>query len=80
MKFPLDDYIDEYIHNAKTSRNKKIAAHLKEIIPHTTHLIENIYNEIITQLKKEIENDREKNFKNAFFKVCEKYILIRIHF
>lgn len=75
MKFALDDYIDEYIQNAKSTTNKKIAAHLKEIIPQTTHLNENVYNEIILQFKKEIKNDKERNFENAFFKVCEKYIL-----
>ena len=74
MKFPLNDYIDEYIKKAGDN-DKMVAQHLKEIIPQTTHLNEKVYKEIIKELKKEIAKDKEKNFGNAFFKVCEKYIL-----
>jgi hypothetical protein len=74
MKFPLDDYIDEYIQNAKSTTSKKTAQHLKKIIPQTTHLDRNIFNKIIEELKKEIDNG--ENFKNAFVKIRKKYLLI----
>lgn len=73
MTFILNKDIDNYIRKTKNPKNKKIAQHLKEIIPQTTHLNENTYNEIIKELKKEIVNG--KDFKNAFLKMCEKYFL-----
>jgi hypothetical protein len=75
MAFLLDEYIDEYIKKSKTTRKKKIAQHLKRIIPKTNHLNGSIFNKIIKEIKAEIENDREKDFENAFIKVCEKYVL-----
>lgn len=75
MAFILDEYIDDYIKKSKTTRNRKIAQHLKRIIPKTNHLNESIFNKIIKEIKAEIENDREKDFENAFIKVCEKYVL-----
>ena len=73
MEFALNDYIDKYIRNAKYTANKKIAQHLKEIIPQTTHLHRETFKEIIEELKKEMDNGN--NFKTSFIKVCEKYIL-----
>jgi hypothetical protein len=58
MEFALDDYIDRYIKNAKTSANKKIAQHLKEIIPQTTHLHRETFKEIIEELKMKMDNGR----------------------
>jgi hypothetical protein len=72
MKFPLVDYIDEYIKEADDN-NKAVAQHLREIIPQTTHLNQEIFKEIIEKLKKEMDNG--SNFKVAFHEVCEKYIL-----
>ena len=57
MKFPLDDNIDKYIKNAKYTTNKKIAQHLKEIIPQTTHLHRETFNEIIEELKMKMGNE-----------------------
>jgi hypothetical protein len=76
MKFLLDKYIDNYAKNAKYPNDEKIALHLKDIIPKTTHLDENIYSKVVEDLRNEIEKDNEKGFKNAFMKVCKKYILI----
>ena len=73
MKFTLDNYIDRYIKNAKTSANKKIAQHLKEIIPQTTHLNRETFKEIIEELKMKMDNG--ENFNNAFQKVRKKFIL-----
>jgi hypothetical protein len=70
--FALDDYIDKYIQDAGHA-DKKTARHLKEIIPKTTHLEEKTFNEIIEELKKEM--DEGENFKNVFRKISEKYIL-----
>jgi hypothetical protein len=75
MVFILDEYIDEYIRKSKTTRNKEIARHLKKIIPKTSHLNESIFKKAVEEIKTQIENDREKDFENAFFKVCEKYVL-----
>lgn len=72
MAFVLDDYIDDYIQHANEF-DKKVAMHLKEIIPKTTHLDKKVFKDIIEELKKEIES--EKDFKAAFRIVCEKYIL-----
>ena len=74
MKFALDDYIDKYIRNAKYTTNKKIARHLKEIIPLTTHLHQDTFKEIIEELKMKMDNG--ENFKNAFVKIRKKYLLI----
>ncbi len=72
MDFILDDYIDNYIQDAEAF-DRKVAQHLKEIIPNTTHLEKNTFIEIIEDLKKEMDNG--ENFKNAFHKMCRKYIL-----
>jgi hypothetical protein len=61
--FVLADYIDKYIQESGYT-DKKVAQHLKEIIPKTTHLDENTFNEIIEELKREM--DRGKDFKSAF--------------
>ena len=74
MKQDLNAYVDKYIRDAGEP-DKKVARHLKEIIPKTTHLDKNILDEIIEELKKEMENDRERDFKNVFLNVCQKYIL-----
>ena len=73
MTFILDDYIEKYIREENDSADKKIALHLKEIIPKTTHLDKKVFNEIIEELERKIiEGD---NFKNAFLKVRKKNIL-----
>jgi hypothetical protein len=72
MKFALDDYIDEYIKEAGDN-DKTAARHLKEIIPQTAHLNRETFKEIIEELKKEMDNGND--FKTAFKKVCEKFIL-----
>jgi hypothetical protein len=69
----LNDYIDKYIQNADSLDDKTIARHLKEIIPKTTHMDKNTFNEIIKQLKREMDNGED--FKVAFHAVCKKYIL-----
>jgi hypothetical protein len=56
MDFILDDIIDNYIQDAEAF-DRKVAQHLKEIIPNTTHLDENIFLEIIEDLKKEMSLD-----------------------
>ncbi len=68
MAFILDDYIDKYLQDAGHA-DKKIAQHLKEIIPKTTHLDENTFNEIIEKLKQEV--DKGRDFKSAFNAVCK---------
>ena len=73
MKFALDDYIEKYVKNAKYTANKKIARHLKEIIPQTTHLHRETFKEIIGELKTKM--DSGENFKNAFQRVRKKFIL-----
>lgn len=73
MKFALNDYIDKYIRNSKYTTNKKTAAHLKEIIPQTTHLHQETFKEIIEELKMKMDNG--ENFKNAFQRVRKKFIL-----
>jgi len=72
MAFILDDYFHDYIQHADEF-DKKVALHLKEIIPKTTHLDKKVFKEIIEELKKEIESG--KDFKTAFHKVSEKHIL-----
>ncbi len=72
MIHTLDDYINQYIQEAVES-DKKVALHLKEIIPGTTHLDERIFYEIIKKLKNNI--DGGKDFKAAFRQVCEMYFL-----
>lgn len=69
----LNDYIEKYIQDADSSDDKTIARHLKEIIPKTTHMDKNTFNEIINQLKREMDNGED--FKVAFHVVCKKYIL-----
>jgi hypothetical protein len=72
MAFNLDEYIENYIQDAEAF-DRNVAQHLKEIIPNTTHLDENIYNEIIREFKDDM--DRGENFKNTFHKVCGKHLL-----
>jgi hypothetical protein len=72
MTFSLDKYIDEYIRDADEF-NKKIALHLKEIIPQTTHLDEKVLNAIIEELMNEMGNG--KDFKEAFHKKRKRFIL-----
>jgi hypothetical protein len=72
MAFILNDYIDEYIRDAEED-DKKVALHLKEIIPKTTHMDRKIFNEINEQLKEKRENGED--FNVAFHEVCNKYIL-----
>lgn len=72
MAFKLGDYIDDYIQHAD-ELDKRVALHLKEIIPKTTHLDKKIFKEITEKLKKEMESG--ENFKNAFLKIRKKYIL-----
>jgi hypothetical protein len=72
MALTLDGYIDEYLQHADEF-DKKVALHLKEIIPKTVHLDKKVFKEIIEELKKEIENG--KDFKAAFHKVSENHIL-----
>jgi 2-hydroxy-3-keto-5-methylthiopentenyl-1-phosphate phosphatase len=72
MAFILDDDINKYIQGAGDT-DKKVARHLKEIIPKTTHLEENTFNKIIEELKKEM--DTGESFKITFQKVCQKYVL-----
>jgi hypothetical protein len=72
MTFSLDKYIDEYIRDAEED-DKKVALHLKKIIPQTAHLDEMVLNAIIKELKREIENG--KDFKAAFRTAGDKYIL-----
>lgn len=67
----LNEFIDGYIKKAKNSQDRKIARHLKEIVPQTTHLDENIYNKVIEEMIK----DRSKDFKCAFSEVCKTYFL-----
>jgi hypothetical protein len=74
MEFILDDYIDRYIQDADNEVDKEIARHLKEIIPRTTHLDKNVFNEILEALKKEMDNG--KDFKTAFLQVCREYGLV----
>jgi hypothetical protein len=71
----MDDYIDKYAAKVKGSENEKVALHFKEIIPKTAHIDENIFDEIIECLKRGIENDEKKDFKEAFSKVCPNYLL-----
>ena len=73
MTFALDDYIEKYIRNAKYTANKKIAKHLKEIIPQTTHIHRETFEQIIEELKKEM--DTRNNFKKAYLKISKRYIL-----
>ncbi|MGD2086779.1 MAG: hypothetical protein PVH61_11400 [Candidatus Aminicenantes bacterium] len=74
MKFILDDYIENYLQNENNADDRKIASHLKNIIPQTTHLKENTFNEIIETFKNKMNNNC--NFKAAFREVCKKYVLI----
>lgn len=75
MMFILDDYINDYIGRVDDSDDKTIALHLKEIIPKTSHLDKNTYNEIIEELKKEPGKGEVEDFKSTFHKVRPKYIL-----
>jgi hypothetical protein len=64
----LDDYIDAYIRSVDDSDDETIARHLKEIIPETTHLDENTFNEIMEELRKEMDKGKVADFKSAFLK------------
>jgi anthranilate/para-aminobenzoate synthase component I len=68
MIHTLDEYINQYIQEAVES-DKKVALHLKEIIPATTHLDERVFYEIIKKLKNKI--DKGKDFK-AFLSAKKK--------
>jgi hypothetical protein len=72
MAFNLDEYIENYVQDAEAF-DRNVAQHLKEIIPNTTHLDENIFLEIIEDLKKEM--DKGIDFKEAFKGTCEIYFL-----
>ncbi|MCP4157292.1 MAG: hypothetical protein GY757_56805 [bacterium] len=72
MTLILDTYIDNYLQQAQPC-DKKVARHLKEIIPVTTHMSKSLFSKIIKALKKEIDNG--KNFKAAFLEVCDKFVL-----
>ncbi len=69
----LNGYIDDYKKKTKNPKNKKIARHLKRIIPQTTHLDKDTYNEIVEELKKEMNT--AKDFEEAFANVRKKYLL-----
>lgn len=72
MDFKLKEYIHRYMEEAAES-DIKIARHLIEIIPKTTHMNDNIFNEIIEKLTEEMENGAD--FKTAFMGICEIYFL-----
>ena len=63
MTFILDKYIDEFIEKAEDSYDKRVAKHLKDIIPETNHLDQKVLKKIIGELKKEMNNG--KDFKKA---------------
>lgn len=73
MKFILDDYIERYLQNEDNADDRKIARHLKKIIPQTNHMDKNTFNEIIQEFKKQMNNGCD--FKAAFQEVCERYVL-----
>ena len=72
MKNILEEHIDRYLQGAE-DYDKRVARHLKEIIPNTTHLDERVFKEIIEELKKVIS--QEKHFKDSFLNVCPGFIL-----
>jgi hypothetical protein len=72
MTLLLDDYIDKYLQGADEF-DKKVALHLKDIIPKTAHLDEKVFNAFIEDLRIKINDG--KDFKTSFHIVCEKYIL-----
>jgi len=74
MKFILDDYIEKYLQNEDNADDRKIARHLKKIIPQTRHIDTKTFKEIIEVLKKKMNNGC--NFKTAFREVCEEYVLV----
>ena len=74
MKFILDNYIEKYLQNEDNTDDRKIARHLKKIIPQTRHMDKKTFNEIIEEFKKKMNNDC--NFKAAFREVCEEYVLV----
>jgi hypothetical protein len=47
--FILDEYIEDYIVSVDDSDDKIIARHLKKIIPETTHLDKNTFDEIFDE-------------------------------
>jgi hypothetical protein len=73
MTFILNKYIDDYIEKTKNDKDREIARHLKEIIPKTTHLDERIFKKVVNEFKKEMDGGGD--FKNAFHKICKKFIL-----
>lgn len=73
MTFILDRYIDEFIEKAEDSYDKRVAKHLKEIIPETNHLDQKVLKKIIGELMKEMNNG--KDFKKVYLKVSEEYVL-----
>jgi hypothetical protein len=72
MELKINDYVDSYIQDAEDF-DGKVAQHLKEIIPKTTHLDERIFKEIIHELKKEMDGGAD--FKAAFSKIHEIHFL-----
>jgi hypothetical protein len=74
MIFILDDYIEKYLQNEDNVDDRKVARHLKKIIPQTNHMDKNTFNEIIEEFKKKMNNSCD--FKAAFQEVCEKYVLV----
>jgi hypothetical protein len=73
MTFILDKYIDQFIEKAEDSYDKRVAKHLKDIIPETNHLDQKVLKKIIRELRREMDNG--KDFKMAFHKIILKYIL-----
>jgi len=74
MKFILDEYIEKYLQNEDNADDRKIARHLKKIIPQTRHMDKKTFNKIIEEFKKKMNNGC--NFKAAFREVCEEYVLV----
>lgn len=74
MESNLDDYIDHYVQIEDSALDRKTALHLKKIIPRTTHLDEDVFKEMIEKLIQAM--DEGNNFKDAFNKVSNRYVLI----
>jgi hypothetical protein len=83
MTFILDKYIDSYVVKViekmddleKKQRQEKIALHLKEILSIDSHMEAGIYDKVITEIIKQIENRSETDFEDIFTGVCRKYTL-----